>query len=214
MTDRSATTPRRALIVIDVQQEYFAGGGLPIEHPPVERSLPQILRAMDAARDARVPVVVVQHDAAAGAPVFVPGSALWQLHPEVAARPHELLVRKHQPSALAGTPLAPWLREHGIDTLTIAGYMTHNCDASTVFEAFHAGFGVEVLSDASGALPYRNDAGAASAEEIHRVFSVVFHSNFAAVATTGAWIDALRTGQALPRDNVVASNRRAREARG
>ena len=83
---------------------------------------------------------------------------------------------------------------------------------STVFEAFHAGLAVEVLSDASSALPYRNDAGAASAEEIYRVLSVVFHSNFAAVATTGAWIDAVKTGQPLPRDNIVASNLRARQA--
>ena len=42
-----STTPRRALIVIDVQNEYF-DGGLPIAHPPVSQSLPNILRAMGA----------------------------------------------------------------------------------------------------------------------------------------------------------------------
>ena len=40
------TAPRRALVVIDVQNEYFEGGGLPIEHPPVAQSLPNITRAM------------------------------------------------------------------------------------------------------------------------------------------------------------------------
>jgi hypothetical protein len=39
---------------------------------------------------------------------------------------------------------------------------------------------------------------------------VVFHSNFAAVATTDAWVAALQAGQALEKDNVVMSNRRAR----
>jgi nicotinamidase-related amidase len=43
---------RRALVVIDVQNEYFAGGGLPIEHPPIDETLPNVTRAMDAARAA------------------------------------------------------------------------------------------------------------------------------------------------------------------
>ena len=65
----SQSAPRRALVVIDVQNEYFEGGGLPIEYPPVESSLPKIAQAMDAARAAGVPVVVVQHHAPKGAPV-------------------------------------------------------------------------------------------------------------------------------------------------
>lgn len=204
------TAPRRALVVIDVQNEYFEGGGLPIEHPPVEQSLPNITRAMDAAHAAGTPVVVVRHHAPAGAPVFQADAHNGQLHPEVAKRPHDHLVTKAFPSVFTGTDFADWIARSGIDTLSIAGYMTHNCDASTVFEAMHRGLNVEFLSDATGALPYANDAGRASAEEIHRVFSVVFHSNFAAVATTEAWIAALQAGEAIEKDNVVMSNRRAR----
>jgi nicotinamidase-related amidase len=119
-------------------------------------------------------------------------------------------VTKALPSVFAGTDFAEWIAQNRIDTLSVAGYMTHNCDASTVYEALHRGLNVEFLSDATGALPYENAAGRASAEEIHRVFSVVFHSNFAAVATTDAWVAALQAGQALEKDNVVMSNRRAR----
>jgi hypothetical protein len=88
--------------------------------------------------------------------------------------------------------------------------MTHNCVASTVFEGMHRGFTMEVLHDATGALPYENAAGRASAEEIHRVFSVVFHSNFAAVVSTSDWIGAAKAQQPLGRDNPVLSNRRGR----
>jgi hypothetical protein len=63
-------------------------------------------------------------------------------------------------------------------------------------------------------LPYANAAGRASAEEIHRVLSVVFHSNFAAVASTAQWIEALRDGTALQRDNVFLSNQRGRGLAG
>ena len=97
-----AAMPRRALLVIDVQNEYF-DGNLPIEHPPVAGSLPRILRAMDAAQAAGVPVVVVQHLAAEDAPVFAAGSHGAALHPQVAARPHALSLEKRQASAFAGT---------------------------------------------------------------------------------------------------------------
>lgn len=205
------STPRRALIVIDVQNEYFAGGNLPIEYPPVADTLPNITRAMDAAQAAGVPVIVVQHTAPAGAPVFDKPGNRWQLHPEVARRSATHHIEKHMASCFTDTDLADWLAAHSIDTITIVGYMTHNCDASTIYEAAHRGLKVEFLADASGALPYANAAGQASAEEIHRVFSVVFHSNFAAVTSTAGWVAALHAGEALPKDNVFTSNQRARK---
>lgn len=201
----SAPSPRRALLVIDVQNEYFTGA-LRIEHPPTSESLPRILRAIDAANAAGVPVVLVQNDAPATSPVFALGSEGWQLHAEVAAKPHALRFSKTLPSAFTGTGLADWLAENRIDTLSVAGYMTHNCDASTLFEATHRGLKTEFIADASGSLPYRNAAGSASAEEIHRVFSVVLHSRFAAVADTDAWIAAVAAGTELPRGNIPASN--------
>lgn len=90
--------------------------------------------------------------------------------------------------------------------------MTQNCNASTIFEARHRNLNVEFLADACGAVPYANRAGHASAEEIHRVLSVVFESNFAAVVSTAEWIAAVASGQTLQRDNPMTSNQRAREA--
>jgi len=58
-------------------------------------------------------------------------------------------------------------------------------------------------------VPYSNDAGAATAEEIHRIFSVVLHSRFAAVVSTDAWIEAARAKLPLPRSNIFASNQAA-----
>ena len=49
---------KAALLVIDVQNEYFTGK-LPVTHPA--GSLDNILRAMDWAHDGRVPVAVIQH---------------------------------------------------------------------------------------------------------------------------------------------------------
>jgi len=202
-------SPHRALIVIDVQNEYVTGNLL-IEYPPVESSLRNIARAMDAARDAGIPVVVVQHDAPETSPLFAKGSTAWELHPVVAERPADHRINKTMASVFTGTDLSSWIADHDIDTLTIIGYMTHNCDASTIFHASHDGLSVEFLSDASGSPSYENAAGKASAEEIHRVFSTVFHSNFAAVATTDDWLAAVRAGRALEKDNVYLSNQRTK----
>lgn len=200
----STQAPRRALIVIDVQNEYVTGN-LRIAHPPVASSLAAIARAMDHARAHGVPVVVVQNSAPAGSPIFAKGSTGWELHDVVASRPRDHLVEKVLPSALARTDLREWLVGKGIDTVTIAGYMTHNCDASTAVDATQAGYAVEFLADASGSLPYRNHAGAASAEEIHRVFSVVLHSRFAAVVSTDRWMQAVAAGERLARGAIHAS---------
>jgi len=202
--------PRRALIVIDVQNEYVSGNLL-IEYPPVSESLANIGKAIDAANAAGIPVVVVQNDAPATSPLFAIGSPGWELHSVVASRRHEHRVNKTLPSAFAGTDLAQWLAQHEIDTLSVVGYMTHNCNASTVFEATHRGLAVEFLSDATGSLPYANEAGQASAEEIHRVFSVVFHSRFAAVVSTAQWLSAVAQGVSLSRSSIPASNQQARQ---
>jgi nicotinamidase-related amidase len=203
------STPRRALLVIDVQNEYVTGD-LPIEYPDVQTSLANIGRAMDAARAAGVPVIVVQNFAPAGSPIFARGTPGAELHPVVASRERDHIITKSLPSAFTGTDLADWLAAQHIDTLTVAGYMTHNCDASTVNHALHAGLAVEFLEDATGAVSYENRAGFASAQEIHRVFSVVMQSRFAAVASTGEWIAALKTGAQLERGNIYASNQKAR----
>ncbi|HLX02636.1 MAG TPA: cysteine hydrolase family protein [Trinickia sp.] len=208
----SQATPRRALIVIDVQNEYVTGD-LPIEYPDVNVSLANIGRAMDAARAASVPVVVVQNFAPANAPIFARGSEGGELHPVVASRPRDHFLEKSLPSAFTGTDLADWLKANEIDTLTVVGYMTHNCDASTINHALHAGFAVEFLSDATGSVPYENAAGFASAEEIHRVFSVVLQSRFAAVLGTDEWIAALASGALPQRGSIYASNQKARERR-
>lgn len=201
--NQTTTPPRRALIVVDVQNIY-ADGPLLIEYPPVQDSLVRIGQAIDAAHAAGIPIVVVQEDS------FGIDTQGWKIHDVVASRPYDLMVHKTLPSAFTNTGLAAWLAERGIDTISVVGYMTHNCNASTLYEARHMGLNAEFLSDATGAVPYANAAGRATAEEIHRVFSVVFESNFAAVVDTEKWIAAVQAGTVLERGGIMASHARAK----
>ena len=200
---------KRALIVIDVQNDYF-GEALPIEFPDPQQSLANIGKMMDAANSTGIPVVVVQNILPKRSPIMAEGTIGCALHETVASRPHNHFVSKRMPNAFSDTDLNEWLRLHAVDTLTVIGYMTHNCNLSTMLHAFHSGYAVEYISDASGSVPYENRAGRASAEEIHRVMCVVLQSRFAAVMSTGEWIAMQATGTKPERDSIYLSNRRAR----
>jgi nicotinamidase-related amidase len=181
--------PTRALLVIDVQNEYFTGK-LPISYPA--GSLTNVLSAMDAARAHGVPVVAIQHASPQpDAAVFRKSSKEWELHPEVAARPHDVLIHKSLPGSFTGTELEKWLRESGIDAVVIAGYMTQMCCDTTARQAMHLGFGVEFLSDGTGTLAIKNDAGEVSDEELHRAILVTQQMRFSRVMKTREWIKQL-----------------------
>jgi nicotinamidase-related amidase len=202
------TKPRRALIAIDVQNEYVTGD-LPIEYPDVRLSLRNIARAIEAARVAEIPLIIVQNTAPAGAPLFVKDTPGWQLHDAVSGR-RDHYIEKSLPSAFAETDLESFLKERRIDTLSVTGYMTQNCVDSTVKQAAHLGFDVECLYDATGAVSYANRAGFVGAEAMQRSVCVVMQARFAAVVPTDEWLAAVQAGTRLERGNIFASNQRAR----
>lgn len=176
----------RALLVIDVQNEYFTGA-LPITHPAGH--LDQILKVMDAA-SGRIPTIVIQHHTA-DMPIFRKGTSEWELHPEVAGRPRDLLIEKTLPGSFTNTPLEDWLRKNGITTVSIAGYMTHMCCDTTAREAVHRGFKAEFLSDATGTLALSNAGGQVTAEELHRSILAAQAHLLSEVLPSSEWIERL-----------------------
>ncbi len=178
----------RALLVIDVQNEYFTGA-LPITHPAGH--LDQILKVMDEAAG-KVPTVVIRHHFPdPDKPFFQKGTPGWELHPEVAGRPRDLLLEKTMPGSFTGTALEAWLRDNGIDTVTIAGYMTHMCCDTTARQAVHRGFKVEFLSDATGTLPLSNAAGEVTAEELQRSTLCAQQMLLSEVLPAAKWVERL-----------------------
>ena len=182
--------PKRALIVIDVQNEYF-GGALPISDPPPETSLANIGRAMDAAKAAGVPVIVVQHSSEPDSDMFARGSHAWELHPEIERHERDHLVEKEHPGSFTGTELEDIITANGVDTLAITGYMTHMCVDTTSRQAAHRGYAVEILNDATGTLSLENSGGAALGEELHRATLVAQGQFFADVVSTDEWVERL-----------------------
>jgi nicotinamidase-related amidase len=178
--------PKRALLVIDVQNEYF-DWRMPVTYP--EGSLPRILRAMEAARAAKIPVLGIRHVSPdPEAPAFREGSRGAELHSSLASFPWDGLLAKRMPGSFTGTDLEERLRARGVGTVTIAGYMTQMCCDTTSRQACHRGFRVEFLADGTGTLAVSNNAGSVTAEELHRATLVTQAMRFAEVLTAEEWI--------------------------
>lgn len=216
MATAQPTTAQRALVLVDVQQDYLSGP-LQIRYPPVGESLKQILRALEAAGDAGLPVVNVRHLSGPSSPVFNPDLPGSQLIREVAAQRTGdwREITKHYSSIYAGTHLADWLIEQQINTVTLVGFMSHNCVLSSAVEAEALGLRTEVLSDATGAINLATSAGAVDAATLHSTVMTLLSSNWAAVATTSQWEEAVLQGRPLEASGLVAAAQQAaRQLRG
>lgn len=198
--------PKRALIIVDVQEEYFAGP-LAVQYPDPAQTEQNIKTIIAKAADAGIPVALIEHELPAGAPVFAADSPAQKTRPGVLdlQTPNWFVSKKPVSSALADQQLLQWLADQEINTLTLVGYMTNNCILATAAAAEPLGFAVEVLSDATAAIHLSNAAGTVSAQQLHETLLVLLHANWAATGSTATWLDAVAAQQELPKDNLVAS---------
>lgn len=135
-----------ALLCIDYELEFFAGN-LAVPHGP--QAVMQGARLVAWADEHKLPVYHVHHVATdPDAKLFSPKTGMTAFHPDVEPKPHHHVISKHLPSAFAETNLETMLRANSIDTLVVAGFMTHMCVTSAVCDAYYRGFRVVVAADA------------------------------------------------------------------
>lgn len=135
---------KTALLVIDVQNEYFAGGKFPQENADetAQKIAAEIRRAQT---DGRL-VVGVRHVSPEGAALFARGSHGADLHTSVAdLLSDKPLVQKAHADCFLETDLAEILTRHGIEALDICGMMTQNCITHTALSPAAAAYRVRVL---------------------------------------------------------------------
>jgi nicotinamidase-related amidase len=137
---------RAALLLIDVQREYFAERG-PLRIPDGPMVLARLRSLLEDYREANMPIVHIRHEEAAGAPVFAAGGPLVETMPEVAPRHIEPVVVKHAPGAFTDTELSAVLTQLAARSVVIAGFMTHMCCDTTARQAQERGMNVIFLTD-------------------------------------------------------------------
>lgn len=178
---------KKALLVIDVQNEYFTGK-LKVTYPDSTTSLANIIKTMDYAKENNMPIIIVQHTSISGE-TFVKGTNEWEIHSEILKKPYDYIIEKNKPSSFCGTNLEEILKKENIEGVVIAGYMTQMCCDTTAREAFHKDYYVEFLSDATGTIDVKNYLGTISSKELHQATLMAQSLRFSKVLSTEEWIN-------------------------
>ena len=144
-----ATPMNSALLLIDLQNDYFPGGKYPLWNTGA--ALAATEAAIARACRENMTIVHVQHRAAdAGAPFFVPGSDGVRIHRRIlSAAPDAPVVVKEHADSFHRTDLAAVLAERNVGRLLLAGMMTQNCITHTALSKAAEAFEVTVLADAT-----------------------------------------------------------------
>jgi nicotinamidase-related amidase len=173
-----------ALLLIDVQQSFVSRPYWTAADVPAFLERVNALVGGCAAQG--VPVVRVFHTdgpRTADNP-FAMESGLVRVLDGVAPYDPALTVEKHRHSALVGTPLLPWLREHGIERLMIAGIRTEQCCETTARHASDEGFQVDFVTGATLTFDMKTPAGALlSAAQIRERTETVLTGRFATLVS-------------------------------
>ena len=137
-----------ALIVIDIQNDYFPGGRCELERPL--EAAAKARKVMDAFRAHPMPVIHIRHASIRPGADFLladtPGS---EIHELVEPLPDETVFLKHYPNSFKDTPLRGHLREAGIKEVVLVGMMTFMCVHATARAAVDLGFSCTVVHDAT-----------------------------------------------------------------
>jgi len=168
----------QALLIIDIQNDYFPGGRMELVGSP--QAAAQAARLVAAFRAKRAPVVHVQHvSLRPGATFFLPDTEGARIHESVAPLADETVIVKHFPNAFRETPLLERLRSGGVDKLVIAGMMTHMCIDTTTRAAADLGFECVLAHDACATRDLSFGGAKVAARDVHYAFVAALNGAFA-----------------------------------
>ena len=141
---KHASLKDSALILVDCQNTYRRGVMQLIN---VEPAILEAQKLLNIARDVKVPVIHIQHDAGVGTPYDITAD-IGAISMEVAPINGEVVVVKNYPNAFWNTDLEARLKALGIENVVLAGFMTHMCINSTARGAFNLGFKPTIVASA------------------------------------------------------------------
>ena len=174
----------RALVIVDIQNDYFPGGAHPLHEP--EAAAEAARAVLERFRSAGDPVVHVQHVWDAPDASFMrPGTQGVEINQAVAPAPGEPVIRKDAPNAFLRTPLERELRERGIEAVVLCGMMTSMCVDATARAAADLGFEVTVVHDACAAPSLAFGGVQVPAREVGAAFLAALADGYASVVAAG-----------------------------
>ena len=180
---------KQALIIIDIQNDYFPGGKWTLEG--ADQAADNAARLLAAARAKGDLVVHVKHEfESADAPFFAPGSEGAAIHDKVAPAAGEPVVLKHKVNAFLDTDLKQTLDRHQVKAVTIVGSMSHMCIDAASRAAADFGFDVTVAHDACATLPLEFEGKQVPAAHVHDSAMAALAFAYAKVVKTDELLNA------------------------
>ena len=142
---------KTALLLVDIQKEYFPCGAMPLEG--ATEAACQARKLLACFRYNHLPAIFIQHVSLdLEATSFRSGSPGVGLYSSIRPLPGEAVVRKRHPNSFRETNLLELLRTDEISRLVICGMMTHMCIDATTRAACDYGFECIVAADACATL--------------------------------------------------------------
>ncbi|MDD1013478.1 cysteine hydrolase family protein [Pseudomonas rubra] len=174
---------KQALIVIDIQNDYFPGGQWPLDG--ADAAADNAASILEAARARADLVVHVRHEfESSDAPFFTPGSEGAQIHPKAANRKGEPVLLKHKVNSFLGTGLKQLLDDGKISHVTVIGSMSHMCIDAVSRAAADYGYGVTVIHDACATRALEFNGVTVPAAQVHAAFMAALAFAYAQVIST------------------------------
>ncbi|MCJ2165892.1 MULTISPECIES: cysteine hydrolase family protein [unclassified Pseudodesulfovibrio] len=181
-----------ALLLIDIQNDYFPGGRMELEGSVEAAEKAAVV--LTQFRDRGLPVFHVRHESLQkGATFFLPGTDGADIHSIVFPLAGEVVITKHYPNSFRETDLLARLEAAGITRLVVAGMMTHMCVDAGVRAATDYGFACAVLSDATATRALEFHGQVLSAAQVHGSFLAALGMAYAKVipsADVSSWLQA------------------------
>ena len=176
-----------ALVIIDIQNDYFPGGAMELEGSDAAGA--KAGAALAAFRAKKLPVFHVRHlSVRPGATFFVPGTKGAEIHASVAPAAGEPVIEKNFPNSFRATDLGQRLEQAGIRNVVVAGMMTQMCVDSSVRAAADLGYKVTLLADACATRAQSFGGESVPAAQVQRAFLAALNGLFAKVQPTDEFL--------------------------
>jgi nicotinamidase-related amidase len=179
--------PKRALVLIDIQNDYFPGGKWPLDG--IDSASDNAAKVLAAARAAGDVVIHVRHEfPTTEAPFFTPGSDGAKIHAKVQNQGQESVVLKHHVNSFRETDLKALLDRHGVTDVVICGAMSHMCVDAGVRAASDLGFSCVVIHDACATRDQEFGGQRVPAAEVHAAFMSALQFGYAKLVSTEEYL--------------------------
>ena len=189
-------TKNTALLLIDIQNDYFPNGRMPLEKST--EACQKAQEALQANRTKQLPVIHIQHISTRPDAVhFLPCTKGVEFHPNVLPAKNETIIKKHYPNSFKDTGLLNHLIKHQINHLVIAGMMTHMCVEATVRAAYDLGFNCTVLSDACATKSLEFNNMLIPAQTVHHAFLAALQPLYANVVSVKDFLNSMSRSGAI-----------------